>query len=266
VQRSDLRALVERSQGGPGARFVLVTIALHANEAGVAFPSVKRLSELTGISESRVRRHLRRLEALGELGTKPSDGRHCNEYQIRLTSEPSGQAEPDPGDRVQPDRGDRDGSRANPVVATGQPGHLRSSTRSFRPANPVVATAEDLKEKKKKGTEKIRPGPRPRHTANGGVQGTEKRRGKTAVPEAWAASQPDRPLIEWAARELAMPEPAARHWTAEFFDYARSKGVRYTDWLAALRNSLRRQVGKSVPRGAAAEPAKRRGPWAREIP
>src|SRR5213594_2897064 len=76
--RSALRTLLAQSRAEPGARFVLLAIALHVDDGGVAFPSVGTLSELTGISERQIRRHLRQLEAGGELSTEGSEGRFCN--------------------------------------------------------------------------------------------------------------------------------------------------------------------------------------------
>lgn len=61
-----------RAEGG--TLLVALALANRADEEGVCWPGVKRLSEWTRMSERSVQRHLRTLEELGELEVTPRFG------------------------------------------------------------------------------------------------------------------------------------------------------------------------------------------------
>jgi predicted transcriptional regulator len=102
---------------------VLVTLALHADEAGACSPSVSRLAEVSRLSTATVRRALRRLEAAELVATVRSTGRHPSLYFV------------DPNhlsDRVQPNHlGDgvtQSNTKLNPITGGHQPNHVDSVT------------------------------------------------------------------------------------------------------------------------------------------
>lgn len=95
----------------PTAKLVLLALADHAGGAtALAWPSVARLVEMTGLSERAVQQALRRLEAGGKVAraTRPG-GARTNAYELRLegrdgtTRTPAGEA---PAQVVR-DRGER---------------------------------------------------------------------------------------------------------------------------------------------------------------
>lgn len=69
---------------------VFSAIRLHATPLGVAFPSMARIAELTGVLRNHIPRHLKRLEACGILhrsrraGLNPKAWQH-NAYQVDMT-------------------------------------------------------------------------------------------------------------------------------------------------------------------------------------
>ncbi|MFA5567586.1 MAG: helix-turn-helix domain-containing protein [Trueperaceae bacterium] len=115
----------------PLAKFVLVCLADAADSSGRSFPGQKRLSDMTGMSVSTLRRHLKRLEADGYLqreerrrkdGTRTSD-----EYQLPHKAS-SGQIGPlfatGQPDRLTEERVTDHQHEENPPPSTGQPDTL----------------------------------------------------------------------------------------------------------------------------------------------
>lgn len=74
-------------------RFVLVCLANFADEHGVAWPSVKKVSDRCGISESSVHRCIKSLLVIGEVEIIEAGGmvnqiKKPNRYQLRIPKEP----------------------------------------------------------------------------------------------------------------------------------------------------------------------------------
>ena len=230
--RSALRTLLVQSRAEPGARFVLPTIALHVDDGGVAFPSVGTLSELTGISERQIRRHLRQLEAGGELSTKGSEGRYCNKYRITMSSSRTRPPEPGQGDRVEPGHGDRDGARAtrtsasaNPVICDRQPGHGDTQKRRVKRREGLTLTSPDgdaptrQKPRRKSG--------RGSRTLPQGETLTDERR-QMALKCGLAADRIEPVWAKFADHEFAQPrrrwDQAWRNWCRREVEIARKSG------------------------------------------
>lgn len=74
--------------GNPGRKLILVTLADHADDEGLAWPSVPRISEYSEVSERTVREHLVALEEMGlivrEEGWRSDGGRTSNRYRLQL--------------------------------------------------------------------------------------------------------------------------------------------------------------------------------------
>lgn len=72
-------------------------------------------------------------------------------------------------------------------------------------------------------------------------------------------SAPTLDVIAWAARELGMDRRGVMYWHAEWVDALKAGRVKPSPsldgYIASLRQSLRRQIGKPVPQAAAAPPA-----------
>ena len=78
-------------------RFVLLALADHANDEGIAWPGIASLCRKTCMSERGVQVVLRRLEAAGWLQIETGKGRrNCNLYTIKTPQEmhPAGDAPP----------------------------------------------------------------------------------------------------------------------------------------------------------------------------
>lgn len=74
-------------------KFVLVCLANYAGESGLAWPSVKRLADRCGISESSVHKCIKSLLALGEvelveIGGRVNEKKHANKYQLHIPKDP----------------------------------------------------------------------------------------------------------------------------------------------------------------------------------
>ena len=69
----------------PTARLILLILADHFNDhEGAAWPSHGRVAKMAGVTEETVRRHLRNMEELGLVSSKPREGR-SNLYVIPPT-------------------------------------------------------------------------------------------------------------------------------------------------------------------------------------
>jgi DNA-binding transcriptional ArsR family regulator len=69
----------------PTARLILLILADHFNDQeGAAWPSHGRVAKMAGVTEETVRRHLRKMEEMGLVSSKPRDGR-SNLYVIPPT-------------------------------------------------------------------------------------------------------------------------------------------------------------------------------------
>lgn len=92
----------EHSKARLGAKLVLLCLADHADENGVAFPSVKRIADRTDMSERAVQSSITILEILGELKIRKNEGpRGVNIYVISVNSTPAESATP-PADNSPP--------------------------------------------------------------------------------------------------------------------------------------------------------------------
>jgi hypothetical protein len=77
--------VVRRSQQVGSARLVLLTIAVHVNPSGIAWPSFATLAVETKLSRRHVIRLVKRLEASGELDVERRPGR-TNVYRVKLST------------------------------------------------------------------------------------------------------------------------------------------------------------------------------------
>lgn len=82
-----------RQDAASSAKFVLVTLADFADEAGTCFPSQERLARLTGLSVRSVRRAVEELEGLGLLVTEhrygPNGYRTTDRYRLVMADDGS---------------------------------------------------------------------------------------------------------------------------------------------------------------------------------
>ena len=67
----------------PTPKFVLVALAERADEAGVCWPSMSQLAEITGLAERTLQMALRALEASGHLACERGAGRTRSRYQLQ---------------------------------------------------------------------------------------------------------------------------------------------------------------------------------------
>jgi hypothetical protein len=77
--------VVRRSQQVGSARLVLLTIAVHINPSGIAWPSFATLAVETKLSRRHVIRLVKRLEASGELEVTRRPG-YSNLYRVKLST------------------------------------------------------------------------------------------------------------------------------------------------------------------------------------
>jgi hypothetical protein len=89
---------VWESEGlSPTERLILLSLADHADDAGTCYPSIKRLSHRTGLSERAVQGALKRLSDAGWLEIRLNAGpRGCNMFTVSPPQEmhPAGNAPP----------------------------------------------------------------------------------------------------------------------------------------------------------------------------
>ena len=78
-----VKAIWEHSAVEGAARLTLLAVGHHADEYGVCWPSVGRLTSMTKLDRSTVMRSLRRLEKAGELQRHASQG-EVNVYVLAL--------------------------------------------------------------------------------------------------------------------------------------------------------------------------------------
>jgi hypothetical protein len=98
-----MAAVWERSKHQGGALLVLLGIADHANDLGVAYPSIERLARKARVTERHARRLIRQLADSGELKVEAGAGPHgTNLYRLNLplTDCPPDKLPPDPDVRV----------------------------------------------------------------------------------------------------------------------------------------------------------------------
>ena len=75
----------EHSQAKAGARLVLLAVADHCNEEGIAWPSVDRLGRRANLGPRQCKRCLRELERLGELSIQRGKGpHHTHIYRVTI--------------------------------------------------------------------------------------------------------------------------------------------------------------------------------------
>lgn len=203
----------------PTAKFVLVALADHADEAGLCWPSIARLRQYTCLSERAVRGAIRALEAAGLLATDKRDGLNSR-YTLAVRSsygprqEMPGCAEATPaGDAGDPGSTCRGGGQEMPGTPAGDAPEPSITVNEPSMNRSVVRRAERA----------------PRET-----QGTR-------LPVGWVPSPPE----EDFAAELGI-DPAAT--TDRFRDYwAAQPGAkgRKADWPATWRNWCRREAEKA---------------------
>lgn len=64
-------------------RLVYIALILRADEKGECFPSIKKISEDTGLGKTTIIKSLKRLGVLGLLSKSPYRPKHTNYYTIK---------------------------------------------------------------------------------------------------------------------------------------------------------------------------------------
>jgi hypothetical protein len=224
---------------------VLMALADHAQDDGSrVYPSLGYVAWKTGYDRRYVRRVMARLKERGAAmvvqrgGQDLAAGSQATEYRLDLSVLPikppyRADASEDAVD-LELAGTETHGGAIDPPVGSGEPrgeGLEAPGGRVPRPPQPSVkpSSKPETRAREQRQETKTRPHP---------------------LPKGFALSST---TIEWARDRLSMPAAAVRYWFEEFVDAARAgKFKPMIDWEAALRNSLRRQVGKPVPATARA--------------
>lgn len=200
----------------PTAKFVLVALADHADEAGLCWPSLARLRTYTRLSERAIRHAIRQLEAERLIATDKREGR-ISRYNLSIN------AAPEPRQHVPGWEMD------TPAARAGDPGSTCPPPRQHVPGTPASPAPEPSRTV-------IEPSvnlPSPPSASRRGVR----------LPDGWRPADDD---VAFAAGLGLDPDETA----AEFRDYWQAvpgaRGVKL-DWSATFRNSCRMQAKRRRP-------------------
>jgi hypothetical protein len=92
-----MSAVWEHSRQEGGALLLMLAIADHANDAGLAFPSIERLARKARLTPRQIYRLVQQLLGSGEIEIEHGGGRHrSNLYKINLAALGTGTAEKQP--------------------------------------------------------------------------------------------------------------------------------------------------------------------------
>lgn len=215
-----MSAVWERLELDPYERLVLLSLADHADDDGLCYPSVARLCQRTGMKERGVQTVVKRLAAKGLITIDPNAGRRgANLYTIRATPAPDA---PPHGMPPAPDA---------PTPAPDAP----------HPRTPCGGTPA--------------PGaPEPSSNRHRTVRNRHRARA-CALPPDWVLS--DRNIED--AEKAGLTAEEIEHEATTFRDHHLAKGSRFVDWAAAWRTWLQRyrRFGRAGP--SAGRPQSGRG-------
>ena len=213
----------ERSGHGGAELLVLLAIADHADEHGIAYPSVLRLSRRCRMSERYVYDILKRLFTSGELQKLPrrrSSG--SNVYRITLAHAnevPGPSSDLHFSSGVRPELHLNHGSPLNQSSPLNHSSPLNQSSSTPEPQFAVALNQSSDKPSENRQKPLVQ-----RSTV----------RPRTALPEPFLPSEA---VHTWVASK------GLSHLLNEYVDhfvcYAKANGARYVDWQAALMNSIR---------------------------
>jgi hypothetical protein len=146
VRRAAIRAAARAAPTIEGKNLVRA-LALYADRAGVARPSLATLARDMGVHERNVQRQVRRLEACGRLVrlTPSSGGRGLtNEWLVVAEPEPETPAHAPPF-------GEPETPAPAPGFGSRNPGDEDEKPRRSRPETPAPAPPQEIEEKKTQG-------------------------------------------------------------------------------------------------------------------
>jgi hypothetical protein len=147
-----MSAVFERGPTNPHLRLLLLALADHADDDGVAWPSVERLAAKSAVSARQVQRSLQQLEAEGWLVVDRGRGRgHTSRYRLAVARlRPNGDAgvtHPGPGNGdVQGGKGDMEGLETVTPVSPEPSREPPQPSTNARPATSAAPTLIDLTE------------------------------------------------------------------------------------------------------------------------
>ena len=200
-------------------RFVLLSLADHADDEARCYPSVPRLARRTSMSDRGVRKVFNRLVERGLLSIIPNAGRAgSNLYVLCLNPEPRSAPEPHSG-------GTPFSPPLNPVPQTPEPG---SAKPSITINEPSLFGGDAPKPKKRQ-------------------------RPFTDIPEGWVPN--DANIAH--AKSKGFTDQEIEHEADQFRNGHTSKGNQFRDWDAAWRTWIGNAgkfarggvVGKAAPFG-----------------
>lgn len=223
-------------------KLVLLAIADHADDEGVAFPGIARISTKTGLSRRAIIGIIGRLcekDLLGKRrryrGVESKGGRTSSLYQLRL-----GAAGAHNRLSAADDRLSAAGAPHEPSV---EPSVEEKYGTAARPRPPQAAQAE----------EKPDPTPLPSKPT---AQQTSTRKPVTRIPDDWEPDAASREWIESFGVTVEQAKPAI----IEFCTYWQGRSQKRADWQLAFRRNGRVEstllrIAPSAPQQAASAPA-----------
>lgn len=221
------------------AKFVLVVLADHADEAWSCYPGQATIARMTGMSERSVRRALEWLEEQGFItrerrsdarGRRTSDRYHLRPAARMSDGHELGEHGECPACGHRPDCPEGEGaptptgqnvrSTKPQVKSTGQNDH-----RPICPDLPDNLSGEPSEEPPVLPLEEVRAARR-----------RKRRAPETEIPSDFSVSPEMR---AWAAKNV--PGVDVDYETQQFVDYWISRGERRRDWVASWRQWMRKQ-------------------------
>ena len=194
------------------AKIILVYLAHKTNsKSGACFPSIKTISEYTGLDRKTVMKSLERLESMGMITSKKKIG-CCTHYQV--SREKLGEYADVTSTKI--------GTATSTKSGTGtENGSTKNGTA------PVPKTVQDQYQKRDTNKE-----------VTSKEQGREKR--PHPMPEGWQPKESTRQTLKshgWSDSEIDLHIYNLRNWTL-------AQNKKYVDWDAALRNQASKNYEK----------------------
>lgn len=231
---------------------VYAAIAKHADREGVAFPSVKTLSEITGWSHPTVNRAI---VALVDAGVLIKERRfrkgmnRANEYRLPFHTV------------KRRSTGDHTAKSPEPQIETSLPTENRYET-SFRLVRNDVSLGTQPRFQEQDSVEQDSEEER-EATADAAAPArspslSQTQRKSTRSTEIDPAFEPRPEDVQQLQEELGISDTVIRFETAKFIDHYRSKEETRKDWSAAWRLWIRRS-GEFTPNGSASGAAAQNG-------
>lgn len=231
---------------------VLIVLAEHADESGICWPAISRVTLFSGVCERSVWTALKDLEAAGLILVERSQGRKSNQYRLPFTSAPDADAIA----AIEQSQGRKFGRTKNLITAPGAcasdaintaPGALNEDPGALHGMHSDGASDALMGAPHSKMSARVAPEPlepsmnpqltpktlAPKKTASSSSRGTR-------LPDDWKPEPKD---VDFAI-SLSLD---ANKLLDEFRDYWRSiPGYRGTklDWPATWRNRCRDVAGR----------------------